>query len=443
MRSSTARRAAVFGSAAILLLGPAVSISNADPVPNVDPGVASPASNLPAQLIEAIGRDLKLTAPEYLHRADLAQRLGAFAETARTHFPDVFGGSWLDEQGQAIIALADGPTKDAARTAVESAGFAVKDVSKSESALTAEKTAFDTWLAGQPNEIARLIHAVAIDTVNNALAVRIDGVANGLQLPGFLDSLRVLIAPPAIAIPPAPAPVPADIAGALPRDALAGGDGYAAVSGNASLRCSLGFNGTNAAGKVVNISAGHCDPNLPAAGTPTASGVFELRPLDARGPRVGTFEKTSLDNHDYSIIRIADDAIPRFENNGVRVPSAAPVAIDGIAVPVIGAPVCKSGARTGFSCGVVNAVDQSVAVGERHLNNAFSANICALPGDSGGTVVTGTKALGVSSASTVAEYPICEIPNLLGPFTGNEPQLFAMPISVVLAENPGLKIRTS
>ena len=181
---------------------------------------------------------------------------------------------------------------------------------------------------------------------------------------------------------------------------------------------------------------------IAAAGTPQASKVRELRG-EALGPVVGAFEKTSLDNHDYSLIGIDDPARPRFENNLVRVPGQAPVAIDGVAQPVVGAPVCKSGARTGFSCGTVNSVGQSVQVGDRTLNDAFSTTICALPGDSGGAIITGTKALGISSASSVADQPICAIPEILGAITGDTPILFATTLNVVLAENPGLKVRTS
>lgn len=171
--------------------------------------------------------------------------------------------------------------------------------------------------------------------------------------------------------------------------------------------------------------------------------MHELLPGDKLGGKLGTFSKSVLGNQDYSIVRIADQARDRFANNAVRVPGAAPILVDGVATPVVGAPVCKSGSRTGFSCGVVNAVDQTVQVGDRQLTQSFSANICALPGDSGGPIVTGRLALGISSASSVADFPVCEIPNLIGALTGNTPQLFAQPVSVVLSDNPGLRIRTN
>ncbi len=51
MRSSIARRAAVFGSAALLLLGPITAVANAEP--NESGGVSDQAAHLPVELAEA------------------------------------------------------------------------------------------------------------------------------------------------------------------------------------------------------------------------------------------------------------------------------------------------------------------------------------------------------------------------------------------------------
>ncbi|MFD3703395.1 S1 family peptidase [Nocardia sp. NPDC058658] len=398
---------------------------------------AQPA-DLPAQLIEAVTRDLKISPDEYLRRADVAQQVAAFSTTAQRQFPQVFAGSWLNDQGNAVVALSQGPGADQAREAAQSAGFEVRNVAKSESTLRGEKTAFENWLAAAPPEISALVRGVVVDTVNNAIAVRVQQA--GLPLPSFIDPARVIVTAPPVAgehVDLTATPVAGDGHGAL-----AGGDGYASVIGRSSLRCSLGFNGTDRAGNVVNISAGHCNPEIESAGTGTAAAIYEIVG-DKAGAQLGTFGKSVLGEQDYSIIRVNDNARARFENNLVRIPGQAPIAVDGVATPVVGAPVCKSGSRTGFSCGVINGVDQTVQVGDRQLTQSFSANICALPGDSGGPIVTGRLALGISSASSVADYPICEIPNIIGAITGDTPQLFAQPLSVVLSDNPGLSVRTN
>ncbi len=419
----------IAASAAILLFGPTMAVADAQP---------APAGDLPAQLIEAVTRDLKISPEEYLRRADTAQQVAAFATTAQRQFPQVFAGSWLSDQGNAVIALSHGPGAEEARAAAESAGFEVRNVAKSESMLRGEKTAFENWLAAAPPEVANLVRGVVIDTVNNAIAVRVDQA--GLPLPSFIDPARVVVTAPPVAgerVELTATPVAGDGNGAL-----AGGDGYASIIGRSSLRCSLGFNGTDRSGNVVNISAGHCNPDIGTAGSDSAAAVYEING-DHAGAQLGTFQKSVLGAQDYSIIAVNDNARPRFENNLVRVPGNAPIAIEGVAVPVVGAPVCKSGARTGFSCGIINGVDQTVQVGDRQMTQSFSANICALPGDSGGAIVTGRLALGISSASSVADYPICEIPNIIGAITGDVPQLFAQPLSVVLSDNPGLAVRTN
>ncbi len=422
-RQTRVRKTVIAASAAILLSGPTAAVANAQP--------DQPA--LPADLIAAVSRDLKISPEEYLHRADLAQQLAAFATTAQRQFPQVFAGSWLDDGGKAVVALAQGPGADEARKAATSAGFEVHNVAKSEAALRGEKSAFERWLEGQPEAVSALVRGVVVDPVNNSIAVRVEQA--GLPMPNFVDPSRVIVTAPPVAGEQLQA---TPVAGAMQTGPLAGGDAFASIAGKTSLRCSLGFNGTDRNGNVVNITAGHCNPDIASAGSGNAAGVYELAG-DRPGAQVGTFQKSVLGAQDYSIIRINDQAKDRFTNNLVRQPGQ-PIAIEGVAVPVVGAPVCKSGARTGFSCGIVNAVDQSVQVGDRELTQAFSANICALPGDSGGAIVSGRMALGISSASSVADFPICEIPNLIGALTGNAPQLFAQPVSVVLSDNPGLKV---
>ncbi|MFR9750561.1 S1 family peptidase [Nocardia sp. 004] len=428
LRKTGIRRALIAASAAILLSGPTTAVATA--APDQTPG-------MPAELVAALARDLKISPAEYLRRAELAQEVAAFATTAQRRYPAVFAGSWLDQAGKPVIAIADGPRADEAEQAAKSAGFGVENVAKSEAVLRGEKSAFERWLEDQPEAVRAQVRGAVVDTVNNTIAVRVDQA--GLPMPSFIDPARVLVTAPPVAGEKTTLQA-GEIAGA--QGALAGGDGYASISGDESLRCSLGFNGIDRNGDTVNITAGHCNPDIPSAGSTEAAAIYELHGNDP-GARLGVFQKSVLGAQDYSIVRIDDQAESRFANNAVRVPGAGAIAIEGVAIPVIGAPVCKSGTRTGFSCGVINAVDQTVQVGERQLTQSFSANICALPGDSGGPVVTGRLALGISSASTVAQYPVCAIPNLLGVLTGDVPQLFVQPVHVVLSDNPGLRVRTS
>ncbi|WP_430334153.1 S1 family peptidase [Rhodococcus sp. ACT016] len=444
MRSSLARRAAVFGSTALLILGPLTAVAQAEPAesPGVsESGVSDQAAHLPIELVEALQRDLQLSPDQYLERSELGQKLAEFAAIARVQFPDAFAGAWIDPSGTPIVGLAGGD-RDAARTAVERAGFTGKDVERSQSQLESTRTALNDWIATLPPEIGNLVRGVAIDITNNNLILRADDTAGDLLdlLPPFLRGAARIVLGPALAPlqPVAQGPESAHYA----ADAFLGGDPYAAVGGGIGLRCSLGFNATDGNGAPVNISAGHCDPNRTFAGTADASKAYTMVG-EVSGPMIGTFEQTSLDGADYSIIRPTAQSAQRFANNGVRVPGAAPLGITGTANPVVGAPVCKAGNTSGFNCGVVTATNQTVPVGQRVLADGFATNLCALQGDSGGTIVTGTLALGISSASNVGDLGRCEVANFVGSVTGETPELFATPINTILRQNPGLTIRTS
>ncbi|SDD27130.1 S1 family peptidase [Rhodococcus tukisamuensis] len=433
MRHARARRAALIGSAALLLLAP--TLAHAEPAT-----AASATTALPPELVTAIQRDLGLTAEQYLTQADTGQQLVAFANTLREKYPDAFAGAWLDPSGNPLVGLADGAGKDDARKAVEDQGYLVKDVPNSERALDEELNRAHDWVATLPAPLAKLIGAAGIDVVNNRMAIQVSDTAQnlGLQLPDFLAAGDAFVIPlPDLG---SLAPPPIDPPGGL---ASQGGDSFAGtdmadMAGKA--HCSLGFNGTDAAGEVVTLTAGHCDPNAATAGTPAASVAFDMSGEGVFGDRFGTFARSVTDDvADYSVIRIDDHATDRFRNNLIRVPGASSLAIDGTADPVVGAPVCKSGRRTGYRCGTVTSTDFVMNLGYR-ISHTFAANICTIGGDSGGPIVTGTQALGITSVSNFSAP--CSISRVVASLSSDAPWVGATPINTILRDNPGLSVNT-
>ncbi|RMI27685.1 S1 family peptidase [Nocardia stercoris] len=455
MRSTHVRRAAMIGTTALLLIAPGAALTLAQP--------PAPAPALPADLVAAIQRDLGLSPAQYLDRAETGQNLVRFADSMRATFPESFAGAWLDADGTPMVGLADGIDKAAARTAVEAAGYQVRDQQHSERALLDQFGQLSDWIRNLPSELSGHVKGASIDPVHNDIALKTDAAAQGqgLQLPDFLGFVRVILgslgsaqqpttqppvttttAPPVTTTTTSPTttttepPVTTTAPQPPAHDAMLGGDPYSADGLNA---CSLGFNGTDHSGNVVNISAGHCDPNGQNAGTPDATVAYEGNSHDGsvHTPRFGTFDKTVTDNVDFSVIKIDKEVAGRFKNNFVRVPGGDPLPITGIADPLVGAPVCKSGEKAGFNCGTISDVNQTLVIDDyRTLKDSFVATVaCALPGDSGGPVVTGTMALGISSAGDSPTQADCD--------NWHYTNVWATPIKAILAADAGLKVRTN
>ena len=214
-------------------------------------------------------------------------------------------------------------------------------------------------------------------------------------------------------------------------DTVAGGTAFDVPADNGLLECSTGFNG-ELGGKPVVITAAHCAGKEGARATMPGAGEF------------GTMSQVRKPGIDTALITVDDAKADRFRNNLVGNGSGTTQAITGTARPVAGQKACKMGSRTGFSCGTIDQVDARIDVGgTRTIDRGFTLGVCALPGDSGGVVFSGDKALGVSSASNVAGSATCDRADAEAKTGGYTPRLSAVPIDDVLAAHPGLTLRTS
>lgn len=238
---------------------------------------------------------------------------------------------------------------------------------------------------------------------------------------------------------PDPEPTPAEDAPADPNaeakapsddEQVVGGTAYDAKMPIGGLECSTGFNGT-LNGEPVVITAAHCNR------------MDGVRAAFADGTEFGTFADTKPDNIDSTLIKVDDEQGERFANNLVGGEEGKAQEITGTAAPVAGQVACKMGSRTGFSCGTINETGAHIDVaGQRTIANAFTVDICALPGDSGGVVFSGNRALGISSASNVAGETDCAAAKTNADAAGVTPSLSVVPIDDVLAAHPGLELNT-
>lgn len=376
-----------------------------------------PATPDTGALAAAVRRDLGISVAEYQRRADLAQQLARFAATERQRSPGSVHGIWLDQHGRAMIAAVG----TAVRTAARQTGFQI----------AADPAG--SWNSTAPH----------------------------------MDSPTTQ----------APADAPVSIP---PATQTAGGDVYVSrvPASNQVAKCSWAFNVTDTDGMPAALTAGHCNEAV-LAGHPLSPDqqTFTWQQDRIAGPASGTFEKSVVDGvRDYSIVRIAPQARKSFHNNLVRGPVDGPaIRITGVGIPVAGAPVCKSGSTTGFTCGVITAVDQP---DPQRPPIRFKHTALALPGDSGGALVSGTLAMGIISDggfySDPTQFPT-DRPGVLPPAPPGSPVtlsrvleqigpraleltgplaagvlplipqvgMIAQSVADVLAENPGLRLRTS
>jgi hypothetical protein len=412
MRKLAARRATVravtTAVASTVLLSPVFvsGAAQADPAPAVD---APAADQLPPELVQAVGRDLKMSAAEYLDRAGKAQQLRDYAREFRSERPDEFAGAWLNPDGKPVMAVT---SLDAARIA-SSDGYQTRLAPISADNLEGSLDQLTSWIGGLPREVSSAINSVAIDFLNSQLVLQVANTPAGhlLNLPTLIANVKVVLSPGS--------------GGPVEHRPMAG-DTY--ISTKTSLDdpsltsvdvCSFGFNAVDGSGNALNISAGHCDPNL--GNGDQGAGVYVPNVRDLKSSvQVGNFVQAKLGGRtglDYSVIQLNDRAVRAgMDQPKMRGANGTTLTISGTADPVVGAPICKSGQSSTFTCGFVVAdrveTELYTSEGDTKTVRGFASTACTLGGDSGGAIVSGTMALGITSGSNAADAPDCREANI-------------------------------
>ncbi|MFF4142426.1 S1 family peptidase [Streptomyces sp. NPDC001698] len=352
MRRTRLHRVAV---AALVLLG-SWAVAGTSPA-----GAATPAA-APAPspgLLQAMQRDLGLSAQQAEARL-AAERTAAAAEPkARAAAGSAYGGSWFDDEtGRLTVAVTSGAS-DSTLRAVRTTGATVRTVQHSARQLDTAKARLDGTSAPQG------VSAWRVDPKANTLVVDVVRAArsdNDVQR--FLSRAR------------AAGPVTVRTVSAPPQTFAAGtvgGDPY--YTGN--VRCSIGF---SVYGGFV--TAGHC--GRPGAGVSGWDGSY-----------IGTFQGASFPDNDYAWVSVGSGwwTVPVVLGWGT-VPDQL---VRGSAVAPVGASVCRSGSTTHWHCGTVLAHNETVNYSQGAVHQLTKTSVCAEPGDSGGSFISGDQAQGVTS----------------------------------------------
>jgi streptogrisin D len=160
---------------------------------------------------------------------------------------------------------------------------------------------------------------------------------------------------------------------------IAGGD---AIYGGGS-RCSLGFNVT-VGGQPGFITAGHCT-NAVSSWT------------DEGGAALGNTEGSSFPGDDYGLVMYSGDVAHPSE---VNLYDGSTQAISGPGEATVGMEVTRSGSTTQVHSGTVQAVNASVSYPQGTVDGLIQTDVCAEPGDSGGALFAGDKAIGLTSGGS-------------------------------------------
>ena len=161
---------------------------------------------------------------------------------------------------------------------------------------------------------------------------------------------------------------------------IAGGD---AITGSGG-RCSLGFNVVKG-GAPYFITAGHCTE---AISTWT----------DAGGNEIGTNEQSSFPGNDFGLVKYTSDVA---HPSAVDLYNGSSQPITHAADATVGEKVTRSGSTTQVHTGTVTGLDATVNYGNGDIvNGLIQTDVCAEPGDSGGSLFDGDAAIGLTSGGS-------------------------------------------
>jgi streptogrisin D len=289
------------------------------------------------------------TAPRTLKAADasdLAARLAGL-------LGDTFAGSYYDSGARQLVVNVVPGDDDQVVAQAEKAGAEVREVDNSMGELRSGARTLKSQ-ASIPGT------SWAIDPRTNKILVTADRTVTGERWDRLESTVEGLGSGMATV---------RKSAGTF-KTFASGGD---AVFGGGA-RCSLGFNVTAGDGSPAFLTAGHC-------------GVAADQWSDAQGgPPVATVDQAVFPGEgDFALVRYDDPATeaPSEVNLGDR-----SLPISGAAEATVGQEVLRMGSTTGLADGQVLGLDATVNYPEGTVTGLIQTDVCAEPGDSGGSLFT-------------------------------------------------------
>ena len=315
---------------------------------------AKPAADPASPMSTAMQKDFGLTTAESKARLAAEDKAASAQKTLSKDLGASYGGAWSDADSNKLVV---GVTTAADAKTVEAAGADAHTVAHSEKQLDAYKAKLDKAKAKSPETIPGWY----VDVVTNKVVVQ--------SRSGAIVAAKAFVKNAGV---PASA-VTVQKSKEAPRTFInvIGGNAYY-IGGS---RCSVGF--------TVNggfVSAGHCGNTGDRTSQPG-----------------GTFAGSSFPGNDYSYVRVdAGNTLIGGVNNY----SGGTVAVRGSQDAAVGSSICRSGSTTGWHCGTIQARNATVQYAEGTVTGLIRTSVCAEPGDSGGSAISGNQAQGVTSGGS-------------------------------------------
>ena len=323
------------------------------------------ANDLHPEVLEAMKRDLGLNTEQAHARVARDLQATKVIEQAQNAAGNSFSGAWIDADN-VFVGLTDAAQADAVTAAGATPVVVNNDLSKLENAKKALDAKFlnKAKTANTPSAHSSGIAAYVVDAAANKLVIEALGdskshaqeLASQAGLSASEYDVRTVDAMPIL------------------KATVIGGDAYYIDN---RARCSVGFSVTTGF-----VSAGHCGSRGSSATTP-------------QGGALGTFAGDVFPGSaDMSYIRTVSGTTLVGQVDGY---GGGNQRISGSQEASTGASICRSGSTTGVHCVSVQAKGATVNYAEGSVTGLTRTNVCAEPGDSGGSFYSGSQAQGVTS----------------------------------------------
>ncbi|MEV0619743.1 trypsin-like serine protease [Nonomuraea sp. NPDC050404] len=323
---------------------------------------ASIMSDPPPGLVDALARDLGVTTEQAGQRLVNEAAAAGVEPRLRALLGSAYAGTWVTGPTATPVAATTDPSKAGDLAA---AGVQARVVTRSLDRLDQVKTALDQASAKAPK---------------TAPVWYVDVPGNTVVVLTSTPSKAAAWVRTSGADPSAVRVVRSDERPETYYD-VRGGDAYYIGTGS---RCSVGFSVTRAGSQGGFVTAGHC-------GNTGASTTGHNRVAQ------GTFRGSSFPGNDYAWIEVNTQWTPVGVVNGY---SAGILPVRGSAVAQPGASICRSGSTTQWRCGSVQQLNTSVTYPQGTVSGVTRTSVCAEPGDSGGSFISGDQAQGVTSGGS-------------------------------------------